>query len=360
VRNTDGSGPGEIKKVVNGLVVDSASFQNEYVQNNNYYITIDFSPGNTVVNAYGEVLVLSTDNSSILVSSFEVKTGQQDAYYDNIFYSSGEPFVKIVEPKSYYLQEHADLMVYAIAGQLQADWGIKFVLDSNVTVLDSIPPFEVLFTSLATGEHVIDAFVIDDLGLEVIGAYTHDAIINIGVGDYYVAMGDSITYGSDDDVPSDDSSSDGRNTGGGYEPILNDLLTSFNGYPHNIANEGVPGDASIDGLFNISAVLSRHQHSSRFLVQYGTNDANVFLPTPSGLGLNSDDPGYPGSFKDNMQQIIAAIDEAGKEVSLAKIPIALSSCQTCDPYPDPSQGQKNIIIQEFNEVIESSKSSMKL
>lgn len=249
------------------------------------------------------------------------------------------------------MQEQTDLTVKAITSQLPGNWGVKFVLDSSVTVLDSIPPFEVLFTSLATGEHVVDAFVIDDLGVEVIGTYTHDAIIHIGVGDYYVVLGDSITYGLDDDVFIDDSSSDGRNTGGGFEPILNDLLTSYNGYPHNIANEGVPGDTSVDGLFNIAVVLSRHQNASRFLVQYGTNDAGGLLPTPSGLGLNPGNSGYPGSFKDNMQQIIAAIDEAGKEGSLAKIPIALSSCQTCDPYPDHSQGQKNIIIQEFNEVI---------
>jgi hypothetical protein len=43
-------------------------------------------------------------------------------------------------------------------------------------------------------------------------------------GAYYVAMGDSITRGSQDDIAYDDVSQDGRNTGGGYEPILNDLM----------------------------------------------------------------------------------------------------------------------------------------
>ncbi|MFV9644899.1 MAG: SGNH/GDSL hydrolase family protein [Desulfobacterales bacterium] len=353
--NTDGSGPcGEIKKVINGQVVESVSFVNEYSQNTNYQITIDFSPGQTQVEAFGEVHVLSTDNSSIIVSGFEVESAQQDAYYDNIAYFS-DPFVIIVEPTSYFLQEQADLTVKAIAGQLQAGWGVKFDLDSSVTIVDLTPPFDVIFTSLALGEHVIDAFVIDDLGVEIIGAATHDTIINVGIGDYYVAMGDSITNGLDDDVPSDDSSSDGRNTGGGYTPILNNLLTAFKGYPHNIVNEGVPGASSVDGVFDILEVLSRHQNASRFLVQYGTNDASVYysLPRPSGLGIDPGDPGYPGTFKDNMQQIIDAINEASKEVSLAKIPIALADCNSsCEPYPDPSIGQKNIVIQEYNEVIE--------
>jgi lysophospholipase L1-like esterase len=186
----------------------------------------------------------------------------------------------------------------------------------------------------------------------VAGAKTHDAIVNVGIGEYYVAYGDSITYGADDDVFIDNTSSDGRNSGGGYEPILNDDLTIFMGYPHNVSNEGVPGDTSADGLLNISTVLSRHQNASRFLVEYGTNDANVFLPVPSGLGLGPGDSGYSGSFKDNMQQIIDAIISAGKEVCLAKIPIALADCMTCQPYQDPSQGQKNIMIQEFNAVID--------
>jgi hypothetical protein len=47
------------------------------------------------------------------------------------------------------------------------------------------------------------------------------------------------------------------------------------------------------------------------------------LPVPSGLGLSPADGGYPGSFKDNMQQIIDAINAAGKEVCIAKPPITL-------------------------------------
>ncbi len=74
-------------KVAGGVVVDSVSFSNEYSQNANYSIKVNFSPGKTTVNAFGEMLTIDTDISSIMVNSFEVNTTQQDAYYDNILYT---------------------------------------------------------------------------------------------------------------------------------------------------------------------------------------------------------------------------------------------------------------------------------
>jgi lysophospholipase L1-like esterase len=160
-------------------------------------------------------------------------------------------------------------------------------------------------------------------------------------GNCYVAMGDSITYGMADDIAAD---------GIGYTPILSDALAGYSGLPYSIANEGVPGDRSIDGASDVSAILARNPNASLFLVQFGTNDAQVSSPVPSGLGCSG--AACNGTFKDNMQQIIDAINTAGAEVALAKIPIALASCTTCTYYADPSVGQKNIIIQEYNEVID--------
>ena len=86
LKNTDGYGPGEFTKHISGSVVDSASFASEYAQNNNYTITITFSPSQTTVSAFGQNLVINTDSSGITVNSFEVEITQQDAYFDNIFY----------------------------------------------------------------------------------------------------------------------------------------------------------------------------------------------------------------------------------------------------------------------------------
>ena len=73
-----------------------------------------------------------------------------------------------------------------------------------------------------------------------------------GIDNYYVAIGDSITDGFGDDDPSDDISMDGRNSAGGFEPILNDLLTAMTGESHTIVNEGVGGAPSSNGLASIA------------------------------------------------------------------------------------------------------------
>ena len=270
------------------------------------------------------------------------------------------PLVRITTPDNYYLQENSDLSVQAETNNLHQKQGILFVLDSGTayerSISDYTAPYEVVFTNLSRGEYVMDAFVVDADGNRISGDYAHDKRVQIGIGDYYWGMGDGITRGSGDDDVSDDTSQDGRNAGGGYLPILNNLLTAARGYPHTVFNEGVGGATSSDGASSINRLLLRHPNASRCLVQYGTNDANPFgLPIPSGLGLNPDDPGYPGTFKDNMQKILDAINAAGQKVCLAKSPIALGD--SSGTYQDPDQAPGNILIKEYNQVIDELKNS---
>jgi len=138
---------------------------------------------------------------------------------------------------------------------------------------------------------------------------------------YYVAVGDSITRGSQDDIGSD---------GIGYEPVLKNLLDSETGYSHTVINEGISGDDSSDGLDFLPAILNAHPEATYFLVQFGTNDA--WTPRPSGLDLQPGDDGYAGSFKDNIQQIITAIKNAGKIPYLAEVPIAFDPYTALNPY----------------------------
>jgi lysophospholipase L1-like esterase len=146
----------------------------------------------------------------------------------------------------------------------------------------------------------------------------------------YVAVGDSITFGSHDDISSD---------GTGFEPILANLLTASKGVPVTIANEGVSGATSADGASTISSSLSKYPSAKYYLVMYGTNDA--YLPgLPSGRGLIPGDPGYGGSFKDNMQKIVSAILAAGKTPYLAEVPY------TSDPL------RSNAMIYEYNAAID--------
>ena len=168
----------------------------------------------------------------------------------------------------------------------------------------------------------------------------------------YIGFGDSITRGSKDDITNDNCSKDGRNCGGGYEPILNNRLTNTFGYDHTVLNKGVSGNKSIDGLNRLSSVLSELPRTQYFLILFGTNDALASPPVPSGKGLNPGSPGYAGSFKDNMQQIITAVMEAGKLPYLAKVPYLYAPCGTNEPFPNQDQAPQNLLIQEYNVAID--------
>jgi hypothetical protein len=229
IKNTDGYGAREIKKVVNGVTVDSYTFTSEYSQNNNYHIEFYFTPVGSVINIFGETAILDSNSESILVSSFEIEAIQQDAYFDNIEFTD-ELFAKIYQPDNYYLTEGNNFTVKAISNA-DASQSLRFVVDVDTPdeyfIDDISAPFEVEFLGSVTGEHTVDVYIVDGSGLEVQGPKTHDQKHHIATGgDYHVGMGDSITFGSYDDDPSDDTSSDGRNTGGGYIPVLNDFLTT--------------------------------------------------------------------------------------------------------------------------------------
>ncbi len=73
IRNSDSYGPKHLRKYVGGILVDSANFTIEYSQNNNCSITVNFSPGQTTVNVFGETLTINTDSSSIRVNSLRLK-----------------------------------------------------------------------------------------------------------------------------------------------------------------------------------------------------------------------------------------------------------------------------------------------
>ena len=253
------------------------------------------------------------------------------------------PLVKIIQPQNNLLQTSStSVSVNASACGLNSGWGVRFILDGGPTnggaqFDDYTSPFGVIFTNLAKSEHFIDAFIIDNSGNLVSGNGTHDRV-KVGIGDYYVAVGDSITDGFRDDITSDGISQDGRNIGG-YEPILNNLLTNRKGYPQTVVNKGIGGTTSSNGASSIASVLASNPDAQYFLIEYGTNDASI--PVPSGLGLHPGDPGYPGTFKANMQQIITSIKNAGKLPYLAKV-----------PYSTGQYSGRNSLYQTYNQVID--------
>lgn len=144
-------------------------------------------------------------------------------------------------------------------------------------------------------------------------------------GEYYVAVGDSITLAAG---------------GRGYELTLSDLLSNSKGFPNTVANWGMGGATSAAGARIISLTLSTVPWTKYFLVMFGTNDASLPGPVPSGKGKGPGDPGYRGSYKDNLQKIISATLAAGKIPCLAKVPY------TTSPSIDISS------IREYNVVVD--------
>jgi len=135
------------------------------------------------------------------------------------------------------------------------------------------------------------------------GGITKGAIRSFPTGEYYVAVGDSITLGSQDTIPAD---------GIGFEPVLDTLLTAEKGYPHTVVNAGVSSHTSADGAASIGGTLTAHPNAKYFLILYGTNDASI--------------PVSKAAYKANIQAIINAIKAAGKNPYLAKVPY------TSDPF----------------------------
>jgi lysophospholipase L1-like esterase len=212
-----------------------------------------------------------------------------------------------------------------------------------------------ILSSASSERFRLAALLLSMFAVSSCGGRPPDSRARVVTWNYYVAMGDSITAATGDDFPGDDTSLDGKTTGGGFEPILNNRLTAFTGHPQTVVDAGVGGTTSADGVALIPTLLQQNPGAQIYLVMYGMNDARPSKPVPSGLGLNPGDPGYAGSYKDHMQQIVEAINNSGGQVALAKIPIALGDCNDpaiCPPYPDPNTGARSLNIQQYNKVID--------
>jgi PKD repeat protein/lysophospholipase L1-like esterase len=255
------------------------------------------------------------------------------------------PSVRLTRPTSLFLQPATTLVVQADACPSLPGQGVRFAVDGGSGAggaqIDLFsPPYAATLSNLTMADHVVDAFLIDGAGVPVAGDVSEDRASPVGIGDTYVAIGDGMTLGFGDDDPSDDLSQDGRTTHGeGYPGILADLLTAAKGYPVSIANEGLSGGASADGLAAIPFLLDKYPNAQRFLVMYGHNEFARNVPT--GLGLHSGDPGYDGSYKDHLQRIIDAVRAAGRGVVLAKAPPVL-----------PVNGTTDLAIQQYNLVVD--------
>lgn len=168
-----------------GSPVATGTFANDATQK-----TVSFA---SVTGQYVRLRALSEVNGNPWTSMAEI----------NVLTQCVSPSIEITQPQSYVLQTSTTLKVSTIVclgRNLKQKRGVRFMLDGGpanggVQFDDYRSPFRVTFTNLAKSEHVIDTFIIDSLGNLVSGNGTHDQVVQIGIGDYYVGFGDSITLG---------------------------------------------------------------------------------------------------------------------------------------------------------------------
>lgn len=249
-----------------------------------------------------------------------------------------DPFVRLLEPKPNAVQpEQLSIRLgVCLDSQRHAGWKVQVLVDGQQKATLEGPPWSTTLTGLSANDYTIKVQIVDPAGNAVGGAATSDESTNVGIGDYYVALGDSITNGFGDTDAADNRSADGRNDSPGYTALLNDLLTQAKGYPHTVVNEGVNGATTFNGVEKMPVLLARHPRANFILIGFGTND-NARTPRPSGLGTQPGDAGYAGSYKANMQAMYDMAKAAGKQVYFQKI-----------PYP----GRTVAVIEDYNRVID--------
>jgi lysophospholipase L1-like esterase len=253
----------------------------------------------------------------------------------------------------YFVSAGDSLSVVATVTESTGFDRVEFVLDEGpgeTSVEDFTVPYSHIFNTLGNGDHTIHAYLLDGNGQRLDSTEAVMELPQVGTGGVHlVGLGNSIAGGLRDDINGDDTSLDGRNTSGGYQTVLNYLMSAdkFAG-PVTVLAEGNAGETTAEGLARIGAVLARNPEAQGFLLLYGANDARNSGILDSGLGLNPGDPGYDGSFKDYIEQMFSAILDAGKQVYPGK---ALPKFSNGDP-DDPSVVDLNDRLQEFNQVID--------
>ncbi len=240
-----------------------------------------------------KIIVMINDEIVFAEAGLDITPGtialysQDKVSFDNVVVSDNSlmPMVGIVTPIAYSMavlsNEEKIINADAVVFNKPDNNEIVFELDNNteVNATKSGVLYSGQFTSLEDGEHEISVKLRDGNGNIV--ASDSNSAIGVG-GNYFIAVGDSITNGTGDDDPDNNSSLDGRTVGiQGYAAELNDALTNSTGLPQIIFNEGIPGDTSEQlNIDRIDSILERHPKANRMLLLIGTNDAWKSLSVP--------------------------------------------------------------------------------
>ncbi len=261
--------------------------------------TVQNSEGSFFINNTTEPMTITSPSRLVSSAPLEATT----SYIDQKGLNVSIPFI----------QTSTTLNVSASVGSnlVPNGGGVKFVLTNNsssqqVAIYDMSAPYTASFTNLSKGTYTLDTYVVDSNHVVQSGTTLHDQATNIGIGDIYVAIGDSITKGANGisdtqcvtsggtitdwtqslpgTVSNDDRnfcqwSSQEPKYFKSWMPELNNKLESYNGYPVFILNEGYGGYTAagyITDPMGTTAWQNRVASLSpnKFLVMLGTNDTS--------------------------------------------------------------------------------------
>ncbi len=300
----------------------------------------------------GSLIHITVDGDSLFgVYDTSLSTGsvalytQEEASFDNISIDTplSDPKIVLATPLAHSVTTSSNLILSAIAYNMPANRAVKFFL--NGTECESVTEsprgvFSSECFSIPRGNYSLEAVLYDN-GTSV----ASDTNVKVAAqGDYVVAVGDSITNGSDDNFSLDNRSINGEIISiQGYEANLTDLITTNLNIPAIVYNEGIPGDDTYNAnIYRIATILDRQDGVNKVLILLGTNDAGKMLPVQSGLGCSGSS--CNGTYKGNMQSLINKVIAAGAVPIVGLVPPSFD-------VADPLNSAQNQLIQEYNTVI---------
>jgi len=197
------------------------------------------------------------------------------------------------------------------------------------------------------GDYTVEALLLDN-GAEI----DRDENTSVGVGSVasgshrYDAIGNSITRGVGDNYGTDNLNLTDQRTLGvsGWPGLLGDLLTTAEGAPVLVGNEGIPGDrASAVRFTRLGSIIERNPDSDRALIMIGTNDSNTSNTTT------------PADLVTHIQAVVDELHVEGRDlVYVALLPPAWGS-NLSTHYPNPFDALATRIqtIQSYNSAIQT-------
>jgi len=263
------------------------------------------------------------------------------------------PTIVISEPTAYSVLVQNTFNVGAVVLNMPVDATVEFQLDGQASMCTKASDIghSSLFTASCSanigGTYELSAILKDQYGNKL----DFDVNQSVSVGENYIAIGDSISVGLDDNTAGDGESKNGFiKSSMGYEAILSDLLTDQQSLPIIIHKAATPGDTSLDSESQrLPSILERHHDANKAIITLGVNDSGGINFTPSGLGCS--DVTCSGTFKGNLQSLIDQLEDAGKFSIVALSPPRFGDPRR-SPYPNPEKHVRNLLIRdEYNVVI---------